>query len=232
MPPDRPVSQEPTGRTFGAWLERNVVAQRQAGYFLVHIPLVLGDIDAERLTGFSHVVEQFGDRTVRTTQSQNFVLRWVHENELPVLYARLADLDLANAWPPVLRNLIACTGAATCRLGICLSRGLATAVCRGTLRGPSGSRCRAGSPHSYQWLPQRLWAASDCGYRVSRRGAACERSTRAALCRASRGTCCGGRDPICHRGNGRSRQERAAARAGTRHRRFASRPRIRISAST
>lgn len=126
--PQQPASREPGDGAFDLWLQRNTTPQKQPDRLLIHIPLKLGDIDADRLTRFSHVVEQFGERLVRTTQSQNFVLRWVHESELHQLYSKLAELDLALPLPPVLRNLIACTGAATCRLGICLSRGLATAV--------------------------------------------------------------------------------------------------------
>ncbi len=124
----QPASRESGGGAFGLWLQRNATPQKQPDRFLVHIPLKLGDLDADRLSRFSHVVEQFGERLVRTTQSQNLVLRWVHESELHRLYPLLAALDLALPLPPVLRNLIACTGAATCRLGICLSRGLAAVV--------------------------------------------------------------------------------------------------------
>ena len=62
------------------------------------------------------------------TQSQNLVLRWVAESELPSLREKLDAIGLATPEAPVLRNLVACAGASTCRLGICLSRGLAQAV--------------------------------------------------------------------------------------------------------
>ena len=94
----------------------------------MQIPLTLGDIDADTLEKLADVVEQHGERMLRATQSQNLVLRWVHERELTTLHARLTGLGLAEAKTPLLRNLIACTGAATCKLGICLSRGLAQAV--------------------------------------------------------------------------------------------------------
>jgi len=48
--------------------------------------------------------------------------------ELPVVHQQLAALGLADPEAPILRNLVACAGASTCRLGICLSRGLAKAV--------------------------------------------------------------------------------------------------------
>jgi len=45
-----------------------------------------------------------------------------------VLHAELAKLGLAKPLPQVLRNLVACAGASTCRLGLCQSRGLADAL--------------------------------------------------------------------------------------------------------
>jgi sulfite reductase (ferredoxin) len=122
-----PTPQPPLAG-FDAWRRRRVVAQRQPHYFLVHIPLVLGDIAAETLARLADLVEQHGERALRSTQQQNFVLRWVHHNELTALHAGLQALGLAGAEPAVLANLVACTGASTCRLGICLSRGLAEAV--------------------------------------------------------------------------------------------------------
>ncbi|MDP2898112.1 MAG: nitrite/sulfite reductase, partial [bacterium] len=62
------------------------------------------------------------------TQWQNLVIRWVRESELPVLHRRLIALDLAKTLPQVLRDTIVCAGASTCKLGICHSRGLASAI--------------------------------------------------------------------------------------------------------
>jgi sulfite reductase (ferredoxin) len=46
------------------------------------------------------------------------------------LYERLEAVGLARVDPPILRSLISCAGASTCKLGICLSRGLAKAIAR------------------------------------------------------------------------------------------------------
>jgi sulfite reductase (ferredoxin) len=129
QPPQSPGHEPPQpGGDFLRWRKQNVVPQKQDGYYLVQIPLFLGDIDAEKLDQLSHVVERFGERAARATQWQNFVLRWIHAGELPELYDSLAAIGLADTHPPVLRNLVACTGASTCKLGICLSRGLARAT--------------------------------------------------------------------------------------------------------
>ena len=128
--PQRPVRKEGIKPTqgFGEWRAKNVFSQKQEGYYLVRISLPLGDVSADVFERFADVVENYGEGTVRATQSQNLVLRWVSEDELRGLYGRLKDLGLAVCDPPVLRNLVACAGASTCRLGICLSRGLVKAI--------------------------------------------------------------------------------------------------------
>jgi len=124
--PARPSAA--AAKTFHEWRERNVAPQKQAGFFLVEIPLALGDISAEAMRGLADIVERHGEGMLRTTQEQNALMRWVPEAELPEVHAELAALGLAEPLPPVLRRLVACAGASTCRLGICLSRWLAKAI--------------------------------------------------------------------------------------------------------
>lgn len=126
---DKSHSAKETPQTdFGKWRESNVVPQKQEGYFLVHIPLTLGDIDTNSMNRLADVVENHGERMLRTTQNQNAVLRWASDNELPELYTKLKSLGLDPTPPPIFRDLVTCTGASTCQLGICLSRGLSKAI--------------------------------------------------------------------------------------------------------
>ena len=116
---------------FAQWKEKNTEPQRQSGHYMAHIPLILGDISADDLEKLADVVEKHGEGMARTTQSQNMVIRWVHESELAALHQKLAALGLAETPALILRNTVACAGAATCKLGICLSRGLARAIVKG-----------------------------------------------------------------------------------------------------
>jgi len=113
---------------FDVWRERNTAAQKQAGYFVVHIPLILGDIQVDTMAKLADVVATHGEGMVRTTQWQNLMLRWVSRAELPAVHWQLQALGLAETPAPVIRNAVACAGASTCKLGICLSRGLARAL--------------------------------------------------------------------------------------------------------
>jgi sulfite reductase (ferredoxin) len=97
---------------FTPWHARYAVPQKQAGYFLVHIPLFLGDIEADHFQQLAAIVAEHGEGVLRTTQQQNLVLRWIHQDELPELHARLQALGLAELESPLLSNMISCAGAA------------------------------------------------------------------------------------------------------------------------
>ncbi len=118
----------PPADGFADWRDRRVVPQKQAGRHMVRIPLALGDIPADTAERLADVVEAHGEGGVRGSQRQDLVLRWVRDDELPGLHRALVDCGLAGprAAPP--GNIVACAGASTCRLGICLSRGLAKAI--------------------------------------------------------------------------------------------------------
>ncbi len=113
---------------FGQWRVTNVLPQKQDGCYTVQFPLFLGDIEAEALRSLADIVETYGERMLRTTQWQNATIRWVRADQLPGLHGRLTDLGLAGNQSSVLQNMVVCAGASTCRLGICLSRGLAKAL--------------------------------------------------------------------------------------------------------
>ena len=129
QPAAKPASETPKiSPEFDRWFAHNVAPQKQPGFFLVQIPLTLGDIPAAKAAALADIVAAHGDNVLWATQSQNAGLRWITAAELPAVHQKLAALGLAEPEAPVLRNLVACAGASTCRLGICLSRGLAKAV--------------------------------------------------------------------------------------------------------
>jgi len=130
----RAITSAPASGSFNAWRTANVRQQKQSGFFLIEIPLFLGDIGSGTLRAFAGVVEKYGEKLVRSTQKQNLILRWVRQNELERLHRELSALGLADSVAPVLRDLVTCTGAATCKLGICLSRGAAKGIHDNLLR--------------------------------------------------------------------------------------------------
>jgi sulfite reductase (ferredoxin) len=107
---------------------------KPAGSTTVEITPPLGVLQAEQIRRLADVVERFGEGILRATNWQTAVLRCVSEEELPALHAELAGLGLGTDDPAILKHLVTCAGASTCRLGIGLSRGLAEAI-RGALLG-------------------------------------------------------------------------------------------------
>ena len=113
---------------YAPWRETQVLPQRQDGYFTVEISPRLGITDAAQLTALAGIIEQYGEQMLRVTNWQGALLRQVAEGQLPALHAALSAIGLGAGQTALLRHMVTCAGAATCRLGICLSRGLAGAI--------------------------------------------------------------------------------------------------------
>lgn len=110
------------------WMESNVRPQKQEGFYYIKIRLIIGDIPAEKLRGLAKIVRGFGEGTIRTTQDQNIIIRWVKAEELYPLYYALSEIDLAKGRAGGIEDVLSCPGAATCNLGVCLSRNMAMAL--------------------------------------------------------------------------------------------------------
>lgn len=125
------VEEKPQDETdFELWTERFVNPQKQEDLFSVLIPVKLGFIEDEKLSGLAKLLKPFGENVIRATESQNFMLRNIPERYLPNIYNFLKSCWDGFNKPAVIDNIISCAGASTCQLGICLSRGCAAAVMR------------------------------------------------------------------------------------------------------
>jgi sulfite reductase beta subunit-like hemoprotein len=137
VPPKReepgPAGKEVAGAPNGdpeyrRWWITNVRPQRQAGYSMVTVRLTLGDVAAQQLRILAFVARQFADGWGRTTNQQNFLLRWIPNARLAAVYRLLKTANLAEPSADRLADITACPGADTCQLGITSSRGLALAI--------------------------------------------------------------------------------------------------------
>src|SRR5574337_1838569 len=120
--------REPDDPAYRRWLATNVLKQKQVGYTMVYIRLELGDITSAQLRTLAFAAREFGDGTVRSTNQQNFALRWISSDRLPALYRVLSAVGLAAPSAERLADVTACPGADTCQLGITSSRGLGAAL--------------------------------------------------------------------------------------------------------
>ncbi len=133
MPADLAGADAPPHGDYRALLvqtgELNVLRQRQAGYAAVPLQLPFGQISWRLLEALAGIAERFSlEKMLRITQDQNLLLRFVRVSDLDAL-----GLEIRRALGPdagrraALHSFIACTGAATCRLGLCLPQNAARA---------------------------------------------------------------------------------------------------------
>jgi sulfite reductase (ferredoxin) len=121
---------------FFLWKKRYVTPQKQPHLNTVLIPFLWGNIsltDEKTVSGLQkllHFIHPFGKHAIRFTTSQNIRLRNIPTEALPELYSILKQFIADTNAPLLLNNIISCTGADTCRLGIGLSKGLAAAIRR------------------------------------------------------------------------------------------------------
>ena len=122
-----PLSDALTDRPdgFDEWNRTNVYRQRQAGYAVATVALPLGDLTSRQMRALADIARRYVGDTVRTTVEQNIVLRWVSEADLPELYRDLRAVELGLPGAGSIRDITACPGTDTCKLGIASSRGLA-----------------------------------------------------------------------------------------------------------
>jgi sulfite reductase (ferredoxin) len=104
----------------------DVRVEKTPGYYTVRLPLPLGDIPAEDARRIARLAASLGLQFLRATQSQDLLLLSVPQTQLPQVDTVVQGLSVAlqNDLPA----MVACTGASTCKLGLCRSRGLATAI--------------------------------------------------------------------------------------------------------
>ncbi|PYS94207.1 MAG: nitrite reductase, partial [Acidobacteria bacterium] len=123
---------------FRAWAATNAKPQRQPGYAMAFVTLPRGDITAEQMEAVAVLAETYGHGTVRTTQDQNLLVRWVKSEDLPALYAGLAAAGLAQGEAGRLLDPTSCPGAESCKIAITGSRELTLAV-KETLTAAAGN---------------------------------------------------------------------------------------------
>jgi sulfite reductase (ferredoxin) len=134
-PPSYTPQHTAAGKDFERWKKRYVTEQKQLGLYSVIVPFIHGNIrlhepaSVDRVVALLQFVSLFGKDTIRFSTSQNIHLRNIPAGALADLYNRIKQLtDVDADVPLLLNNIVSCTGADTCRLGICLSKGLASAI--------------------------------------------------------------------------------------------------------
>jgi sulfite reductase beta subunit-like hemoprotein len=113
---------------FARWKRTNTLAQKQPGYRVVTVKLPLGDVTGAQLRALASVCRAFGNGEVRTTNTQNFVMRWVPEGRLVRLHRELGLIGLAEPDAGHITDVVACPGGDYCTLAITKSMGVGARV--------------------------------------------------------------------------------------------------------
>jgi sulfite reductase (ferredoxin) len=113
---------------FERWKQRYVERQRQAGLVSVVVPIFLGNLRNEGAIRLADFLEPFGNYVVRAAFGQNLRLRNIPEVYLANVFHLVREIAELASGPRLLGNSISCTGADTCKLGICLAKGALTAT--------------------------------------------------------------------------------------------------------
>src|SRR5207244_2712068 len=79
---------------------------------------------SEQMRVLGELARAYGDGTVRITQDQDLVFRWVNACDVRQLYRRLAAAGLGLAEADSIADVTSCPGAESCRLAVTQSRGL------------------------------------------------------------------------------------------------------------
>ena len=129
-PAPQPAEEgEPIGDgAFARWKRTNAMAQTQPGYHVAIIKLPLGDASAEQLRSIAKLARQFGNGTIRATNQQNLLLRWVPSRQLYTLFRGLVAIGLGEADALHITDVVSCPGTDYCSLAITKSMGVATLI--------------------------------------------------------------------------------------------------------
>jgi sulfite reductase (ferredoxin) len=129
--PARPATAaSPNGdrSEFDRFVEANVQAQRQDGFSTVEVKVERGDLTPEQFRGLAAIMREHTGGYARSTVQQNLVLRWVRDESLYDVWARLGELGLDEAGPRQVSDVVSCPGTDSCKLGITSSMGLNRAI--------------------------------------------------------------------------------------------------------
>ncbi|VAW29500.1 Ferredoxin--sulfite reductase [hydrothermal vent metagenome] len=119
LPVEAPVDKT----AFALWQKRYVTQQKQTGYISILVPFEYGDVKSDVIKNLGEFLIPFGEDVVRFSMRQNIHLRNIPKQYAATVFNFLQKTGVDTAQSYILNALVSCTGANTCRLGICLSKG-------------------------------------------------------------------------------------------------------------
>jgi len=122
-------------KAFSRWLDRNVRAQKQAGYASVTLSLkpagvAPGDVTDRQLEQIADLADRYSFGEIRTTHNQNIVLADILKSELFELWQQARSAGLATPNIGTINDMICCPGGDYCSLANAKSIPVAEAIQR------------------------------------------------------------------------------------------------------
>ncbi|KAG2472252.1 MAG: Sulfite reductase ferredoxin [Nitrosopumilales archaeon] len=116
---------------YARWYKTNIFNQKQDGYRSVFITLEAGDLTANQLREISKIIKDYSaEGMARNGFSQDIVIRWIHEDDLPKMYSQLLNVGLAKSGSLTMATPIGCSGTTSCNLALTNSHRLAKEIQR------------------------------------------------------------------------------------------------------
>jgi sulfite reductase (ferredoxin) len=113
------------------WYKTSTFKQKQDGYCSVFLNLESGDITSSQIGALAEICREFsGEGIARNGFSQEIVLRYVHEDDLPRLYDKLLQVSLAKSGTLTMASPVGCTGTTSCNLALTNSHRLSKEIQR------------------------------------------------------------------------------------------------------
>ena len=126
LPPFAP--EHDTSQEFYRWKDRYAENQSDPELVSIRIPILLGNLSNDSALRLTKFLEPFGSYVLRATFGQNLRLRNIPKSYLANVFHLVREVTQLASAPRLAGNSIACTGADTCKLGICLSKGALSAI--------------------------------------------------------------------------------------------------------
>jgi sulfite reductase (NADPH) hemoprotein beta-component len=108
-------------RSFGEWLDRNVITHRHPDYAAVTISLkgigeAPGDASDSQMEAVADIAERYAFDEIRVSHEQNLILPHVARADLRAVYDALVEIGLATPNAGLITDIIACPGLDYCAL--------------------------------------------------------------------------------------------------------------------
>ncbi|MCD6460331.1 nitrite/sulfite reductase [bacterium] len=109
---------------YKAFLKYNVIPEKQTGFSSVELRIPRGDILSDNVFLLTALTKKYNSIIFRLSQEQNLLICRVENKNLADIFLDIKKIMPDFLYPRTLLDIVCCTGALTCNLGLCNSQGL------------------------------------------------------------------------------------------------------------